>query len=92
MKYFVLITICSFIFGCANKPKMLYKNVSSDEIQRDNADCQLKAMSIDRADYAYIGTFMEGANIAAKRNEAMRLCLISKGYSETPPSMTANSK
>ncbi len=82
MKVLVIIFIIVSIFGCVTKPKLLFKDVPDDVVKADNAECQIKSMQIDQADYAYRGTFMEGANIQQKRNEVMRLCLISKGYKE----------
>lgn len=72
------------IGGCASQPQYkLTKNVSSQEVQMDNAACQNQAQMIQVADWEFKGTFMEGANIQIKRNRAFENCLISKGYTRT---------
>lgn len=73
--------IVALISGCATQPSYtLVKNVSQQEVVQDNAACQNQAQLIQVSDWAYKGTFMEGANIQMKQNAAFENCLISKGY------------
>lgn len=67
-----------FVLGCAHR--VLRKDVSPDEAARDDAQCRSQSMQVQEADYAYRGTFMEGANIKSKQNDAYTLCLVGKGY------------
>jgi len=83
-KYLLLAVSMLVLAGCATPAHQaqpaLFKDVSQQEVQQDNAYCMMQAQQINTADYAYRGTFMEGANIKMKQHEQMRLCLLSKGY------------
>lgn len=81
MKITLIALVALIVSGCATQPQYrLTKNVSQQELQQDNAACQNQAQLIQISDWAYKGTFMEGANIQMKQNAAFENCLISKGY------------
>lgn len=81
MKTSALILTALIFAACASPKKLLRKpGATQADIDQDNSACQLEAMKITTADWEYRGTFMEGANIQAKQNKAMELCLRSKGY------------
>lgn len=79
MKTLFLFSLAFLMLGCAHK-QILRKDVSPDELAEDDAQCKVQAAQITQADYAYRGTFMEGAMIENKRNEVYGLCLRGKGY------------
>lgn len=82
MKNVVIIAILAALVGCAAPlPHTVHKDgVSQEEAEQDFAYCQMQANQITTADYAYRGTFMEGANIKMKQQEQLKLCAASKGY------------
>lgn len=58
----------------------MVKAVPPQEVTQDDASCKMQASMVQTADYAYRGTFMEGANIQMKQNSTYELCMVSKGY------------
>jgi len=87
----VVITTVVSISGCAG---MGYKNavlhapseMTLDQAQQYQYECQNQSMMIDTPDYEYRGTFMAGANIQSKQRMVYDNCLRSKGFRE--PNMT----
>lgn len=75
----VLITLSITLSGCASK-RVLTKNVPADEVARDDAQCRTIASQVQTADYAYRGTFLEGANIAQNQKHTFISCMEGKGY------------
>lgn len=77
----VIVLTAISLAACAPNRIMLKKEgVSEQEARQDNAACENQSQMIQVADFAYQGSFMEGANIKQKQNAAMKNCLISKGY------------
>lgn len=67
--------------GCVTQPKYnLVKNAPPHQIDQDNAYCRSQADLIQTPEWAYRGTFMEGASIVQRQNAAFENCLISKGF------------
>lgn len=71
------------VAGCAAHPQyqMVKKEVMPEERVQDDAHCQMQASYIQRADWEYRGTIMEGVNIQQKRKQTNSYCMSSKGYS-----------
>lgn len=72
----------ALVAGCAAQPqyKMMKNGATSQEVARDDAQCQMQASNVQIADYEFRGTFMEGANIKMKQQKTYGLCMSSKGY------------
>lgn len=84
MKITLVALVAVIVSGCATQPQYrLTKNVSQQELAQDNAACQNQSQLIQVSDWAYRGTFMEGANIQMKQNAAFENCLVAKGYTRT---------
>lgn len=77
---FILITLCIAVSSCASKRVFKKDDASPEEAARDDAQCRAQAMQIQTADYAYRGTFMEGANIAQNQKQFFYYCMEGKGY------------
>ncbi|MNG39061.1 hypothetical protein D3C84_1269800 [compost metagenome] len=69
--------------GCAGQPKyqMVKPSATEEEVVQDDAHCRMLSSNVQVADYAYRGTFMEGANILHKQNQTYQFCMTSRGYS-----------
>lgn len=84
MKQFGLFLLAAIaLSGCATSPKyQLVKNAPPHQISQDNAYCRSQADLIQTPEWAYRGTFMEGASIVMRQNAAFENCLLSRGYSK----------
>lgn len=82
MKYPMFLALITIAVSSCAHPRILRKDVPDEEVRRDDAYCRAQAAMIQTADWAYRGTFMEGAAIKRQQNEVHVNCMISKGYVE----------
>lgn len=84
MRHHLLTVIAiASIAGCATGPQYkLVKNAPQHQIDQDNAYCRSQADLIQTPEWAYRGTFMEGASIVNRQQVALENCLIAKGYTK----------
>ena len=70
------------LMGCAsNVPQpTFHKNVSEKIRFQDQSACRVQSMTIQQSEWAYRGTFLEGANIEKQKHQIYSLCMQSKGY------------
>jgi hypothetical protein len=73
-KVYKVLACCLFLAACAPK-KQLYKDVSSEQLEKDKAECANEGLK-----QMHIGA-MENMLIEADKNEQVKTnCFISKGY------------